>query len=279
MSYIYLLEREGEFSAESFADIPQSVLSKLSLTDESLCSNGKEMGFSPDFQSGTISEHSTESLGKDSLISSREDFLVKESVSLEKDSDLKTREAAYGERWPVWFAKWDHDSCAWKTAQPSLFEDSEPSSVIWPKWGTMRNGECFHVPTPRGLTELRSQITKGIESTCLRYPTPRKNDPQKRGDFNFMDPRNGLPAFIRRYPTPQKSDAAKWNHMTEEKRKEKGQSVRLINVLRSEYGVPTGGKQSPEFTEWLMGWPIGWTDLKPLETDKFQRWLELHGIL
>jgi hypothetical protein len=37
------------------------------------------------------------------------------------------------------------------------------------------------------------------------------------------------------------------------------------------------GKPTPENHEWLMGWPIGFTDLKPLETDKFQRWLRLHS--
>ena len=34
-----------------------------------------------------------------------------------------------------------------------------------------------------------------------------------------------------------------------------------------------GGKINPEWTEWLMGWPIGRTDLRPLEMDKFQSWL------
>lgn len=29
--------------------------------------------------------------------------------------------------------------------------------------------------------------------------------------------------------------------------------------------------------EWIMGWPIGWTDLKPLAMDKFQEWSDLHG--
>ena len=29
-----------------------------------------------------------------------------------------------------------------------------------------------------------------------------------------------------------------------------------------------GGKIHPEFTEWMMGWPLGWTDLKPSETVK-----------
>ncbi len=38
-----------------------------------------------------------------------------------------------------------------------------------------------------------------------------------------------------------------------------------------------GGKIHPEYTEWMMGWPLGWTDLKPLATDKFQQWLKMHG--
>ena len=37
------------------------------------------------------------------------------------------------------------------------------------------------------------------------------------------------------------------------------------------------GQLNPDWVEWLMGWPIGWTDLKPLETDKFQQWQHLHG--
>lgn len=38
-----------------------------------------------------------------------------------------------------------------------------------------------------------------------------------------------------------------------------------------------GGSVNPDYSEWMMGWPIGWTALSPLETDKFQEWLELHG--
>ena len=37
------------------------------------------------------------------------------------------------------------------------------------------------------------------------------------------------------------------------------------------------GKKTPISHEWLMGWPIGWTDLRPLEMDKFQQWLGSHG--
>jgi hypothetical protein len=34
---------------------------------------------------------------------------------------------------------------------------------------------------------------------------------------------------------------------------------------------------NPCWIEELMGWPIDWTDLKPLETVKFQQWLSAHG--
>lgn len=37
------------------------------------------------------------------------------------------------------------------------------------------------------------------------------------------------------------------------------------------------GNPTPMNHEWLMGWPIGWTDLQPLETGKFHQWLRLHG--
>ena len=33
-------------------------------------------------------------------------------------------------------------------------------------------------------------------------------------------------------------------------------------------GAGNGGQLNPPWVEWLMGWPIGWTDLKPLEMDK-----------
>lgn len=38
------------------------------------------------------------------------------------------------------------------------------------------------------------------------------------------------------------------------------------------FGVP-----HPINQEWLMGWPANWTDLKPLETDKFRQWLQQRG--
>jgi len=38
-----------------------------------------------------------------------------------------------------------------------------------------------------------------------------------------------------------------------------------------------GGVPHPHLSEWLMGWPIGWTDLKQSATAKFQLWRQQHG--
>ncbi len=37
------------------------------------------------------------------------------------------------------------------------------------------------------------------------------------------------------------------------------------------------GYLNPRFLESLMDWPITWTNLQPLETDRFQQWLNSHG--
>ncbi len=50
----------------------------------------------------------------------------------------------------------------------------------------------------------------------------------------------------------------------------------LEEVVALEQGTD-GGRLNPMWVEWLMGWPIKWTDSQPLETDKFRRWLQQHG--
>lgn len=55
-------------------------------------------------------------------------------------------------------------------------------------------------------------------------------------------------------------------------RKSKGGGLRKL-----EDQVVANGQLNPEWVEWLMGVPIGWTDLKPLAICRFQRWERLHG--
>ena len=59
---------------------------------------------------------------------------------------------------------------------------------------------------------------------------------------------------------------------------QRSRSEHFTSPAKNPYELcPKGYLPHPEWVENLMGWPIGWTDLKELETDKFLKWLSLHG--
>ncbi len=53
-----------------------------------------------------------------------------------------------------------------------------------------------------------------------------------------------------------------------------GNDPRIQGTTPEEWGR---GTLNPTWVEWLMGWPLGYTDLKPLGTDKFPQWQHSHG--
>jgi DNA (cytosine-5)-methyltransferase 1 len=69
------------------------------------------------------------------------------------------------------------------------------------------------------------------------------------------------------WPTPQASDNRDRGNMSNpciQRRVAMGKQIMLSQSVD-----PTSGQLNPTWVEWLMGWPAGWSDLKPLETDKF----------
>ena len=109
------------------------------------------------------------------------------------------------------------------------------------------------------------QAVRGNENSHFRmWQTPVADDAVNRaaGKFNSRgEPK--LSAQVK-FPTPLTRD---WKSGTGADHG--AHSPPLSSVV--------GGQLNPDWTEWLMGWPIGWTDLKPLETDKFQQWQQQHS--
>ncbi len=68
------------------------------------------------------------------------------------------------------------------------------------------------------------------------------------------------------WPTPTAHMAKETNAPSEANRNEPTLASRV------------GGHLNPMWVEWLMGWPPGWTDLKPLGMDRFQSWQQQHSV-
>lgn len=135
--------------------------------------------------------------------------------------------------------KYDQDSCTWRTRQCSLLGGLAEFLGTWPKWGSMHDGECSAHTMP-------AWITCGSVSGLL--PTPTASD--AKGSV---------------LPETAKKRAAK-----------SSRGVRLPEHLTL-MGLLPGGRHNPEFSEWLMGWPLQWTGIEPLEMDKFQEWQRQHS--
>jgi len=220
-----------------------------------------------------------ENRGQELLTLYLEDFHAKTSQLQEKEMDLTVNDPECGERWQGLLARLDQDTFLWKIPQCSLLEDSEQSLEIWPRWGTMRNGVCWEQPT------LELHINE-IESGLL--PTPTASSMPCEGTVRIMrkqwlennyilaeasaiagrDVRKSQ-GKVKAYPTPDanmgnRGTQAEWTSI-----RKSGHSAQypLNQALRDLTGKI--GKPNPTWTEWLMGWPMQWTDLKPLEMDKF----------
>lgn len=86
---------------------------------------------------------------------------------------------------------------------------------------------------------------------------------------------NGGEVHREKFPTPLASDSVRVRYGEESLRKvgirrTNGEYV-LAGCNLSEYvavhpGGATGGKLNPTWVEWLMGFPLGWTDLDASET-------------
>ena len=58
-----------------------------------------------------------------------------------------------------------------------------------------------------------------------------------------------------------------------------GARKKLYVMMGEETGKKMGsGQLNPDWVEWMMNWPIGWTSIKPLSVEKFRAWEQLSRI-
>jgi DNA (cytosine-5)-methyltransferase 1 len=155
-------------------------------------------------------------------------------------------------------------------------------------YGLSPNGvDSFHTPNTTGL-DGGSNSRKALKKRMEMWPTPATKGyghaaegmvgnlmtKIERGILTKHEAEQmlSLPklenhrTWKKKFPTPQLSDYKDRGNMSNpsiQRRAKKGKQMTLSMVAH-----PTSGQLNPMWVEWLMGWPLGWTDLKPLVMDK-----------
>jgi hypothetical protein len=131
---------------------------------------------------------------------------------------------------------------------------------LFPTPQAYSHGEGTSAP---GITKLDCVVRKELNKHL--FPTPRAEDGQSCGAHKGQP--DTLTSFTKLFPTPQCRDA-----QTVDKCKRGANSPGGTPLP-----VAVGVTLNPDWVEWLMGWPIGWTDLKPLGMDKYRSWQQAHS--
>jgi hypothetical protein len=315
MSWLFSQALVVEYSAENSLDGEQSVPLSAMLTPQQFWRNDKMMDCSKPSLFGLTLQHLTESRGAELLTLFLAGFPVRTLAAQEEAKESAESAADCGQSLPGLLAKYDPVTHLLRTAQCSLFGDLTECYVTLPRWGLMRDGELYLPPTvalpmrgsesglwptpqTRGFTndgdlmmlarscgnyqEMSAMAYRAADKKQKRYwLTPRATDTgagEKQETFLArMGDRTdrcaqSLPAQVnnpKTWPTP--TVCGNLGSGAIQRRKEKGKQIGLSQSVSD-----TSGALNPPWVEWLMGWPIGWTDLKLSEMDKFHAWRQQH---
>lgn len=188
--------------------------------------------------------------GSKAQMSLRRVFHVRTYHTLAKVPDYPESVPVSGGRFAEPFAWYDHGSRCWRTWQRCLIEGWERYSEAWPRSGMTRNGIAYRLPTLAPLTDV---------TACGFWQTPVADDAVERsvGKYNSRgEPK--LSAQVKLYPTPAARDYRAPNKKTYAERGGGKKGEQLPNAI--------GGLLNPTWVEWLMGYPLGWTELSLSET-------------
>ena len=315
MSWHFSQALVAAYSADTCSDGAPSAPSSGSPIPQAFLSPDRMKAFSRLSRFGMTCEPLTDTLGAGVLTWCLAASRAKTSAQPAKAPESTESAAECGRTWHESFARWDRASLSWRTPQCSLLEGLDEFSETWPQWGMMRDGECsvqsmpvlrtnetesglwltptcMNIEPTEGRRESRELFRASIGrkdaagglaeqvATPKFWPTPRAGNPGSRPNgeggkilAEEVAITEGLRIRgLKTWPTPTSHNAKEFDSPSEAKRHTPG----LCHQARG------GDKTLPKFinpvwVEWLMGWPLGWTDLKPLGTDKFPQWLRSHG--
>jgi DNA (cytosine-5)-methyltransferase 1 len=201
----------------------------------------------------------------------------------------------FSETWPQWGLMRDGECWEQRTLE---------QTIRGTEYGLSPNGmDSFHTLNTTGLdggSNSRKELKKKQETWSTpteyvqKFPTPQASDWKNKN--HSRDYTLGNVKYI--WPTPTAHMAKETNAPSEHKRNTPTLTAQVnwttprtkdmfggsgawaqlkakttIEEARS-MGAGNGGKLNPNWVEWLMNWPIKWSDLNGFNKKEFQRWQE-----
>lgn len=196
------------------------------------------------------------------LTSSPEVSPARTSASPEKEPDCPVSEAASGSSSAVSSRKSARRGSSSKTLAPFDLADWMRCSGASLRSGTTRSGIVFPLPP---LVRLTGEIASGL------WPTPQVSPNQNRDTKPKPSAINGTHGWtlagavhdsltarpIKTWPTPTSRDYKDGSARSCRNVPVNGLLGRAVHQSDA---PPTTGSLNPTWVEWLMGFPIGWTD-------------------
>lgn len=164
---------------------------------------------------------------------------------------------------------------------PEFARPSTPTPAELAKaWPTPRAADFKGATSATECTARRVQsgeanLCEAVMESLRRWPTPKANSAGP--DFAAVQRGRAisLQTAVAMFPTPCASEARQgFQNRTNGKR---GTQQSLSTVVQGAPAQQAGGALNPTWVEWLMGWPLGWTDCGASATDRFREWCSKHG--
>jgi len=274
MSWLYSRALVEAYLEGNYSDGEPSAQSKTTPMPQAYLWPDKTTGVWNRFPSGMMYEPLTEDLGKDVLMSYLADSPARTSAQPGVEPESEVIDPAYGQRWPASWAKYDPDTCSWKTLPSSPQGELEQCWETFPRWGIMRDGEFW------GRDTLEPRIKETVSGS---WPTPTARDykgarkPKTIAKKKRNPETNSLPDAVehrkKMWPTPKASDSQMGMTANCSDRPPEKSTHLQAQVALAENWKPGGGQLNPTWVELLMGWPENWTSVEGISHVLYCQWL------
>lgn len=161
---------------------------------------------------------------------------------------VKVIYAGCGQNSPAWWLSYDRDGCCWKTCPdclPSRTARVPQSSLILPRWATMRNGVVF-------LRQPLEHLTADPDGSA--WPLLDANAGARGGQH---------PMRINPVRSFTINDAVKMAPTLTSRDHRSGKASQATHDKNARpLSEQVGGLLNPTWCEWYQGFETGWTELE-----------------